>query len=82
MASANRSKSGNRAASASPADLQYCQPEGFSPQTATNVRTQETAAYIAQLTGELSKLAGAAKLETLAYLLAMARLEADILARE
>ena len=42
----------------------------------------ETARYIAQLTGELTHLAGAAKLETLAYLLAMARVEAEVLARQ
>lgn len=41
----------------------------------------ETARYIAQLTGELAALAGAAQLETLAYLLAMARVEAEVAAR-
>lgn len=41
----------------------------------------ETARYIAQLTGELAALAGAAQLDTLAYLLAMARVEAEVAAR-
>lgn len=41
----------------------------------------EVAGYIAQLTAELSHLAGSAKLESLAYLLSMARLEAEMLAR-
>lgn len=41
----------------------------------------ETARYIAQLTAELSALAGGAQLQTLAYLLSMARVEAEMIAR-
>ena len=41
----------------------------------------ETARYIAQLTAELSAMAGGARLETLAYLLSMARVEAEMIAR-
>ncbi|MDB5570045.1 MAG: hypothetical protein JWN93_1228 [Hyphomicrobiales bacterium] len=41
----------------------------------------EAAQYIAQLTGELAGMAAAAHLDTLAYLLAMARVEAEIAAR-
>ncbi len=41
----------------------------------------ETAQYIAQLTAELATMAAAARLDTLAYLLAMARVEAEISAR-
>ena len=42
----------------------------------------DTARYIAQMTGELTALAAAAGLETLGYLLAMARVEAELAARE
>lgn len=42
----------------------------------------DTARYIAQMTGELTALAAAAGLETLGYLLAMARVEADLAARD
>ncbi len=42
----------------------------------------EVSSYIAQLTAELSQLAGSVKLETLAYFLSMARLEAEMVARK
>lgn len=42
----------------------------------------DTARYIAQMTGELTALAAAAGLETLGYLLAMARVEAELAARD
>ena len=42
----------------------------------------ETARYIAQMTGELTALAASAGLETLGYLLAMARVEAELAARD
>ena len=41
----------------------------------------EIAIYIAQMTAELCRLAGAARLETLAYFLSMARLEAEMASR-
>ena len=42
---------------------------------------RETARYIAQLTAEMAGMAGAARLEMLAYFLDMARNEAEIMAR-
>jgi hypothetical protein len=42
----------------------------------------DTARYIAQMTGELTALGAAAGLETLGYLLAMARVEAELAARD
>jgi hypothetical protein len=44
-------------------------------------RAIETAAYIADMTGELARLAAKAELDTLSYLLAMAHVEAEVLAR-
>ena len=41
----------------------------------------ETARYIAEMTAELAGMAGAAKLEMLAYFLDMARNEAEMAAR-
>ena len=41
----------------------------------------EIASYIAQLTAEMGQMAAAAKLEVLAYLLAMARVEAEMIVR-
>ena len=83
MASATLSKARLPLAKGASDDLRYIQPDGFSPQTAASqIQSQEIAAYIAQLTGELSQMAGSAKLDTLADLLAMARVEADMLARD
>lgn len=42
----------------------------------------DTARYISQMASELTALAAAAGLETLGYLLAMARVEADLAARD
>jgi len=41
----------------------------------------EVARYIAQLSAEMSQMAAEVKLDTLAYFLSMARLEAEMLAR-
>ena len=41
----------------------------------------EIASYIAQLSAEMGQMAAAAKLEVLAYLLAMARVEAEMIVR-
>jgi hypothetical protein len=41
----------------------------------------EIASYIAQMTAEMGQMAAAAKLEMLAYFLAMARVEAEMIAR-
>ena len=43
---------------------------------------QAVARYLADMTGQLESMARAAKLELLAYLLAMARAEADTVAQE
>ena len=56
-------------------------PSTTAPQPLPSDDPAETARYIAQLTGELAAIAGAAQLDTLAYLLAMARVEADVAAR-
>lgn len=45
------------------------------------VAVTETAAYIAQLTAELAKIAQGADQQMLAYFLTMARLEAEAVAR-
>lgn len=46
-------------------------------QTITPADTVETAAFIASAAAGLSKMAGAARLTTLSYLLNMVRLEAE-----
>lgn len=43
----------------------------------TDNETQAVARYLADMTGQLESMARAAKLELLAYLLAMARAEAE-----
>jgi hypothetical protein len=53
-------------------------PEVAGPRRAAGVATAaETARYIASITGELASLAKLAGLDVLAYLLDMARLEAE-----
>lgn len=47
----------------------------------TNDSAAETAAYIAQLTDELARIARGVRQEMLAYFLTMARLEAEAIAR-
>jgi hypothetical protein len=49
---------------------------------ATGLSAEDTARYIAEFSAELSYLARRAKLDLLAYLLDMARLEASGLARK
>lgn len=44
-------------------------------------RAVETAAYVAEITSELARLAANAELDTLSYLLAMAHVEAEMIAR-
>lgn len=51
------------------------------PDKAPGAPAGETAAYIAEMTGELARLAANAKLDTLSYLLAMAHVEAEMLVR-
>jgi hypothetical protein len=41
-----------------------------------------TAAYIAQMTGELAKIANGARIQSLAHLLARAQLEAELWSRQ
>ncbi len=47
------------------------------PEAATEIAT-----YIALLTAEMGRMAGMAKLDTLAYFLAMARLEAEMISHK
>ena len=47
----------------------------------TALAVAEVASYIAQLSAEMATMAAAAKLEVLAYFLAMARREAETIAR-
>jgi len=46
-----------------------------------NAGLQSTAAYIAELSGELAVMAGGARFANLAHLLAQARLEAELCSR-
>ncbi len=62
-------------------------PEGKSPGGGLKSRSDETdaaavARYLADMTGQLESMARAARLELLAYLLAMARAEAESAAAE
>ena len=71
----------------SPPESQYEAPEAMgwaiAPEVDVDVpEAGETARYIAQMTGELTALAASAGLETLGYLLAMARVEAELAARD
>lgn len=50
-------------------------PPSYSRQPAANAAS--VAEYIADMTGELARLAGAARLDMLTYLLNMARMEAE-----
>jgi len=62
--------------------IAYVQPEREHRAQAKAEPDPETAAYIAQITAELTAMAAKANLETLAYLLAMARVEAELMSRE
>lgn len=57
--------------------------DGLQPPSAPDPeKVAEIARYIAQLTAEMCRMAADVKLETLAYFLSMARLEAEMLARK
>lgn len=58
-------------------------PSSTGNQKGPNPHEQEEAArYIAQIAIEMSRMAGAARLDTLAYLLSMAHVEAEMAARQ
>jgi hypothetical protein len=52
------------------------------PNNGDPMNMREAVSFIADLSGELASIAGRHHLDTLAYLLDMARLEADTLRRE
>lgn len=58
--------------------------EKADPVEITNIidGAQSTAAYIAQMTGELATLANGARFQNLAHLLARAQLEAELWSRQ
>jgi hypothetical protein len=60
------------------AELRYDQDEDESSEGST----EETARYIADMVGALAAMAGDAKLDLLTYLLNMARVEAELQARQ
>lgn len=73
--------------SADPSDIRYEQPPTTQGAHRHNAeqdiqRAAEVARYIAQLTTEMQHLASDARLETLSYFLSLARLEAEMMARE
>ena len=62
------------------ADGRVAAPRGATPQRAGD-GAATVAQYLADMTGQLESMARAAKLELVAYLLSMARTEADSMAR-
>ncbi len=60
------------------AELRYDQDEGDSGEGST----EETARYIGDMIGALAVMAGEARLDLLTYLLNMARVEAELQARQ
>ena len=82
---ASDSQSGRSAAPADPdeftsyeTNLRYDQDEKDEPLGSA----EETARYIADMVGALAAMAGEAKLDLLTYLLNMARVEAELQARQ
>ncbi len=71
--------SGNEIASSSEAELRYDMNDD-DENVAGSV--EETARYIADMVGALAAMAGDAKLDLLTYLLNMARVEAELQARQ
>lgn len=62
------------------APLQQAPPQAR-PHLPSSGQAAETARYIADLVAEMESMAGTAKLEMLAYFLALARMEAETAAR-
>ena len=72
-----------KVANRGPTDKIESSQNTWSQQTSPDAEnTAEIARYIAQLTAEMCRMAGLAKLDTLAYFLSMARLEAEMAARQ
>jgi hypothetical protein len=55
---------------------------GLMPHAPKAQKQIETALYIAELTAEMATMAGSEKLDILAYFLSMARVEAELVARQ
>jgi hypothetical protein len=67
------------ALSGAEAELRYDEPEEDAD---ANGSAEDTARYIADMVGALASMAGEARLDLLTYLLNMARVEAELQARQ
>jgi hypothetical protein len=68
-----------QAVAAAEADLRYDEPEHDAELVGS---AEDTARYIADMVGALAAMAGEARLDLLTYLLNMARVEAELQARQ
>ncbi|MCW2315379.1 hypothetical protein SAMN06265338_107108 [Rhodoblastus acidophilus] len=70
---------GRESLAAAEAELRYDEPETDADSAGS---AEDTARYIADMVGALAAMAGEAKLDLLTYLLNMARVEAELQARQ